>query len=145
MEALARDIPVLGTGWGMHAINVALSGGTPVPVEGHGSGAGAGGADRGVPVRRQVFLSPGAKVSSTIGGSGWVNNVPCAHTYGIHEAQKAPGLLGSAYGHDGVIEAAERPGRHWVIGVEWRLHLPDELPRRFDNLLLAFVERTRGG
>lgn len=143
VEALARDIPVLGTGWGMHAINVALGGGMPVAVVGHGPAAGTGGAVRGLPVRRQVFLSPGGKVASTIGGSGWVN-VPCAHTHGIREAQKAPGLLASAYAQDGVVEAVERPGRHWVMGVEWRLHAPDELPRGFDNLLLAFVERARG-
>ena len=138
MEALARDIPVLGIGWGMQALNVALGGSPPVPVEGHGPGPDSG------PVKQQIFLSPGGKVSYTIGGSGWVS-VPCGHTHGIRSAQMAPGLLASAYARDGVVEALERPGRHWAIGVQWRAHLTANLPKGFDNLLLALVERAGTG
>ena len=87
------------------------------------------------------FSPPGAKVSYTIGGSGWVT-VNSAHQFGITEAQLAPALLASAFADDRVIEAIELPGRHWVVGVQWRAHLIDELPGGFDSLLLAFVERA---
>ncbi len=136
-QALARDIPVLGIGWGMHALNVALGGKPPTPVAGHLPVAD------GAPVKTQVFLSPGGKVASTIGGSGWVS-VPCAHDSGIREAQKAARLMASAYALDGVIEAVEVPGRHWVIGVQWPAHRPAALPRGFDSVLLAFMERSAG-
>ena len=54
----------------------------------------------------------------------------------------APDLLASAFAEDRVIEAVELPGRHWVVGVQWRAHLIEELPSGFDSLLLAFVERA---
>ena len=137
MAAIAKDIPILGIGWGMHAINVALGGKPPLASPGHGP------SPDGRALKNPVFLSPGGKVSFTIGGSGWVN-VPCAHTHGIKDARKAPEMLATAYAQDGVVEAIERPGRHWVIGVQWRAHEPGEIPRGFDNVLLAFIERAAG-
>ena len=68
-----------------------------------------------------------------------VNN---AHRMGITEARLAPDLLASAFAEDRVVEAVELPGRNWVIGVQWRAHLIEELPSGFDSLLLAFVERA---
>ncbi len=134
-SALESDIPVFGIGWGMYAINEAMGGAPAVPVVGHI-------ADGAAPVRHAVFLSPGGKVSHAIGGSGWVN-VPCAHTHGLRAAHVASGLLASAYARDGVVEAVELPGRPWVIGVQWRAHMPQELPKGFENLLLSFIERVQ--
>ena len=135
LQAIKKDIPILGIGWGMHAVNMAMGGRPPDASPGHGP------SPDGSVLKNQVFLSPGGKVSFTIGGSGWVN-VPCAHTHGIRDARKAPEMLASAYAQDGVIEAIERPGRHWVIGGQWRAHMPGEVPRGFDNVLLAFLERA---
>lgn len=134
-RAVTLGIPVLGIGWGMYAINGAYEGGPPARVDGHGP------EPDGASGRHRIFLSPGAKVSYTIGGSGWVT-VNSAHRFGITEAQLAPALLASAFADDRVIEAIELPGRHWVVGVQWRAHLIDELPTGFDSLLLAFVERA---
>lgn len=137
LAAISRDIPILGIGWGMHAINVAFGGMPPEASPGHGPSPDGGA------LKNPVFLSPGGKVSFTIGGSGWVN-VPCAHAHGIRDAGRAPEMLATAYAQDGVVEAIERPGRHWVIGVQWRAHAPREIPRGFDNVLLAFLERAAG-
>ncbi len=134
-HAVAKGMPVLGIGWGMHAINEAFGGDPPTSLQGRGKGP-AGGPDR-----HKVFLAPGAKLSYTIGGSGWVT-VKGTHRVGITEARLAPELLASAIAEDRVIEAVELPGRNWVIGVHWSAHLPDELPSGFDNVLLAFVERS---
>ena len=135
LGAVDAGMPVLGIGWGMHAINAAYGGGAPTPLRGQDPGTDGGS------VRRRVFLAPGAKLSYTIGGSGWVT-VNSAHRMGITEAGLAPDLLASAFAEDRTVEAVELPGRNWVIGVQWPAHLADELPSGFDNVLLAFVERS---
>ena len=135
LRAAGMGKPVLGIGWGMYAINEAYGGDPPACVDGHGPGSG------GASGRHRIFLAPGAKLSYTIGGSGWVT-VNSAHRLGITEAQLGPDLLASAFAEDRVIEAVELPGRNWVIGVQWRAHLIEELPSGFDSLLLAFVERA---
>ena len=135
LHAVAVGMPVLGIGWGMHAINEAFGGDPPAPLKGRGVGPDGGTA------RQKIFLAPGAKLSYTIGGSGWVT-VRGVHRAGITEAQLAPDLLASAFSEDRVIEAVELPGRNWVIGVQWSAHLADELPSGFYNVLIAFVERA---
>ena len=135
LRAVDAGMPVLGIGWGMHAINAAYGGDPPTPLRGQEPGTAGG------PVRHRVFLAPGAKLSYTIGGSGWVT-VTGDHQLGITEAELAPDLLASAFAEDRVVEAVELPGRNWVIGVQWPAHLADELPSGFDNVLLAFVERS---
>ena len=135
IRAAGMGIPVLGIGWGMYAINAAYGGDPPACVDGHGSEPDGGSG------RHRIFLAPGAKLSYTIGGSGWVT-VNSAHRLGITEAQLAPDLLSSAFSEDRVIEAVELPGRNWVIGVRWRAHIFQELPSGFDSVLLAFVERA---
>ncbi|NQW21159.1 MAG: gamma-glutamyl-gamma-aminobutyrate hydrolase family protein [Chloroflexi bacterium] len=133
-QAIKTELPVLGIGWGMHALNIALGGELPIPVEGHGSPAEE-------PTKHPLFMAPGGKVGYTIAGSGWVT-VPSAHTHGLLPAQVADGLLSSVYAEDRVVEAIEKPGREWLIGVQWPAHLYQSTPRGFDSLLLALVERS---
>ncbi len=137
LEAIDGRFPVLGIGWGMHALNVALGGRPPVRVEGHGDPRAGE-----EPVKHPVFIAPGGKVSYTIAGSGWVT-VPSAHTHGLMPGQVADGLLSSVYAEDRVVEAIEKPGHGWLIGVQWPAHLTDSTPRGFDSLLLALVERSQ--
>lgn len=132
-SAIEQDVPVLGIGWGMHAINVALGGESPVVVPGA----------TGETVKMPVFISPGAKLSYTIAGSGWVS-VPFSNTEGIRPADLASGLMGSCFREDGFIAAFEIPGRNWVLGVQWNAHEINSLPSGFDSLLLALVERAAG-
>jgi putative glutamine amidotransferase len=134
VQAIKGGLPVLGIGWGMHALNVALGGTHPVEVEGHGDPSED-------PTKHPVFMAPGGKVGYTIAGSGWVT-VPSAHTHGLLPAQVADGLLSSVYAEDQVVEAIEMPGREWLIGVQWPAHLTDRTPGGFDSLLLALVERS---
>lgn len=128
-DAIGRDIPVLGVGWGMHALNRGMGGNPPQPVE---DSAGT---------RKTIFISPGAKLSYTIAGSGWVG-VPVDHTHGLLPGDVADGMLASCYSEDRVVYAIEQTGRHWLIGVQWHAELIDDMPRSFDSLLLALVERS---
>ena len=144
-QAIKKRIPVLGIGWGMHALNIALGGQPPIKVEGHGSPPEGelteGETTEGETTKHPLFMAPGGKVGYTIAGSGWVT-VPSAHTHGLLPAQVADGLLSSVYAEDQVVEAIEMPGREWLIGVQWPAHLPDSTPKGFDSLLLALVERS---
>jgi hypothetical protein len=133
-QAIDGGFPVLGIGWGMHALNIALGGQPPVPVEGHGDPTEE-------PAKHPLFMAPGGKVGYTIAGSGWVT-VPSAHTHALLPAQVADGLLSSVYAEDQVVEAIEKPGREWLIGVQWPAHMYDLTPKGFDSLLLALVERS---
>jgi gamma-glutamyl-gamma-aminobutyrate hydrolase PuuD len=133
-QAIESGMPVLGIGWGMHALNVALGGLRPVRTAGHGTPAEE-------PTKHPLFMAPGGKVGYTIAGSGWVT-VPSNHTHGLLPAHVADGLLASVYAEDQVVEAIEMPGREWLIGVQWPAHLTDRTPKGFDSLLLALVERS---
>ncbi len=132
-KALEDDMPVLGVGWGMHAVNVAMGGGMPVAIPKTPVAA----------TKMPVFISPGAKLSYTIAGSGWVS-VPFSNTKGLRPGDLAPGLMGSCYREDGFLASIEAPGRHWTIGVQWDAHEIDSMPSGFDSLLLALVERAAG-
>jgi hypothetical protein len=146
LTALEADIPVLGIGWGMHAINIALGGKPPVlladaVVAKPGPGRKGRVTELGV---MRTFLTLGGKVAATIGAGGPVAT-PGPGELAIREAEKSPELMASAYDiGTGAIEALEKPGYHWVIGVVWPLHTPDVLPTRFDNIVVAFVERSTG-
>ncbi len=133
-EALARGLPILASGDGMHALNLALGGRAPVNVTAHGATAGE---DQ---PKTPIFLSPGGKIAHAIGGSGWIN-IACRHTVGVMQADIADGLLSSAYAKDGVIEAIELPGRRFVLGVQWPIAPGAGMPSGFDNVLEAFLER----
>ena len=136
-DALDMGVPVLGVNAGMHLLNVALGGDGPKEAPTHV------GSEDGPVKRMSTFLAPGAKVSSTIGGSGWLG-VPCDHEMGISQAGLAPGLMVSALAEDRVVEAFEMPGHRWVIGVQWDAIGANRLPRGFDAIWLAFMERVTG-
>ncbi|MEC9293948.1 MAG: gamma-glutamyl-gamma-aminobutyrate hydrolase family protein [Chloroflexota bacterium] len=134
LDAIEGGYPVLGIGWGMHALNVAMGGQSPVKISGHS-------APREGICKHPLFMAPGGKVGYTIAGSGWVT-VPSDHTHGLLPAQVANGLLSSVYAEDQVVEAIEKPGRDWLIGVQWPAQLISRTPAGFDSLLLALVERS---
>ncbi len=137
-NALDAGIPVLGIDAGMQALNIALGGGSPVPVAGHSGPAGRDGEEAS-PVRHGIFMALGSKLAETIGGAGSVT-ASGNHTHGVTRVLQAPGTLASAHAlDDGVLEAIEVPGPGWVIGVQWRAHALDEQPSGFDNLFYALV------
>lgn len=135
--ALEAEIPILGSAVGMHQLNVALGGDVARPTSGHVVG------EINQRNRKPMFLAPGAKVSSTIGGSGWLS-LECNHQEGVRHPDLAPDMMPAAISDDRVVEAFEMPGFHWVFGVQWDVFGATRLPRGFDNVLVAFIERAMG-
>ena len=139
--ALEADVPVLCTGQGMHALNLAMGGSLAGDLSGHDIDAHA---DEVQSSYHRIFIAPGSKLAKTV-GSGGIVRVNSRHRSGVREAQRSPSLMASAYSlEDGVIEALEVPHHRWVIGVQFQPERRGELPPHFDRLFEALVDRAVG-
>lgn len=131
--ALESDKPLLGVCRGVQTLNVA-AGGTLVQDI----------ADL-IPdaIRHQYFpeypreyvahpveTQPGTRLADILGGSAHVNSF---HHQAV--ARLASGFQVSAVAPDGVIEAIERPGDQFVIGVQWH---PESLVTFDDSMAALF-------
>ena len=128
--ALRRRMPILGICRGAQVLNVAL-GGTlhqHLPdVIGH-TRHQAGDA---VFTTSTVDTVPGSRLAGLIGEAA---HAQCYHHQGI--AQLGEGLVVSATS-DGVIEAVEKPGEHFVLAVQWHPEETLDDLRRFAGLVEA--------
>ncbi len=136
-QALDGGLPILATGDGFLALNVA-AGGSMVRVDGHAADPGDG-----EPAYHRIYIAPGGRLAAIVGSGGFVR-VNSRHTFGVREAQKAPGLLATAYSlEDGVIEALESTEHPWVIGVQFDPERRGELPPHFDRLFSSLVAQSQ--
>lgn len=136
MQALERDVPVLAIGSGMQLLNLVFGGLLLEDLPEHAPPE----ADVEA-VRHQAYVTPGSKLSAILGPGGFFR-VNSWHRRGLREAQRAPGLMTSAYSlEDGVVEAVESPTHDWVIGVQFQPERVGEVPRAFANLFTCFVQR----
>ena len=144
-KALARDLPVLAICRGMQVFNVA-QGGTLIQhlpsVDLHrqaaGSEPGKHGAAHSIRVAEKTRLA-------TIIGAG-EHAVNSRH----HQAVDRPGadLQVAAIASDGVIEAIERPGRHFAIAVQWHPEdriLVSDADRKLFEAFAAAMKSTPAG
>ena len=137
-HALQRDIPVLAIGSGMQLLNLAFGGTLLDELLEH-----ALPSNNSETARHHVYVTPGSKLSAILGPGGFFR-VNSWHRRGLREAQRAPGLMTSAYSlEDGVVEAVESPAHDWVIGVQFQPERAGEVPRAFANLFTCFVQRIK--
>ena len=139
VAALEADMPVLGIGRGMQALN-AVTGGLPgVAAAGHRAEDENGEVTAAL---HRIFIAPGSKLAAIVGAGGFVR-VNSLHGEAIREPQKSPAMLASAYSvDDAVIEAIESPAHDWAIGVQFQPERSGELPRQFENLFQGLVQRA---
>ncbi|MBC7298548.1 MAG: gamma-glutamyl-gamma-aminobutyrate hydrolase family protein, partial [Demequina sp.] len=131
--AQGRDLPILGVCRGAQVLNVARGGSLVqhVPdVVGH---TGYQGSD-GVFVTMPVSMVPGTLLAHLHPAR---RDVPVYHHQSI--AQLGDGLIVSAWGDDGVIEAVEDPSLTFCVATQWH---PEQDPGA-QGLFDAFVTAAR--
>ncbi len=134
--ALDADLPTLGICRGMQALNVVMGGELLQHIENH---SGTSDGDNHVSDYHRIFITPGSLLASVVGSGGFVR-VNSIHHQAVREAQKAPGLLASAYSlEDGYVEALESPTHSWVLAVQFHPERRKEIPPHFDRLFDRLV------
>lgn len=133
--ALEADLPVLGICRGAQMLNVHL-GGTlhqHLPnVVGHDRYRTPGARFSPEP----ITVVPDSRLADLLGGATEVDG-PVEHHQAIDEV--APGLVVSARGADGVVQAVEWPDKRFVVAVQWH---PEE-DASDDRLVQGFVHTIR--
>ena len=136
-SAVKADLPILAICRGMQILNVSMGGSLIQNIDGHNSEE-VEGKER-VSSYHRIFLSPGCRLSATVGSGGFVR-VNHRHHQGIGEAQKSDNLMASAWSmEDGVIEGLESPNNRWVLGVQFHPERRGEIPPHFDKLFETLV------
>jgi putative glutamine amidotransferase len=135
-HALARGLPILGICYGMQILALHCGGALHhhVPLDVPGA------VDHGLPegeARHPIRVEPGTLLEATLGARP--EPVNSAH----HQAVASPGegLRASARAADGVIEAIEREGGDFCLGVQW--HPERNSCTHGARLFGAFVSRCR--
>jgi len=139
--AIAANIPYFAICRGMQLVNVAM-GGTliqDIPTEVPGALSHAVPEPR-YAIAHEVWVSKGSQLSALLADQmedGETCHVNSRHHQSVRTA--APGFDVTATSPDGVIEAMERPGAAFCIGVQWH---PENFWRtgEFRSLFEAFVQ-----
>ena len=141
--AVAQDVPLFAICRGVQVLNVA-GGGTlvqdiPTAIDSR--------LDHSVNVPKDhiahsVHVMPNTRLAEALGAS--VDLATCDVNSRHHQAvgQLAPAFVASAVSPDGIVEAIERPGAAFCVGVQWH---PENFWRtgEFDGLFREFVEAAR--
>jgi putative glutamine amidotransferase len=122
-KAIARDMPVLCVCRGLQMLNVVLGGALiqHLPtVDKH--------RQKGVYKAHAITLTEGTRLNKAFGAT--TLEVNSRHHQAIDPLRKGSGLIVTALSDDNVIEAAEMPDKHFVVGVQWHPEdrLDDDLP-----------------
>ncbi len=130
--ALARDLPVLGICYGLQLLALACGGALHYDIASDVPGAGS----HRLPEhdgRHAVRIAPDSQLARIAGANA--ASVGSRHHQAVSEA--GPELRVCARADDGVIEAIERPGRAFCVGVQW--HPETDATALSDALFTAFV------
>jgi len=143
-EALAADLPVLAICRGLQVFNV-VRGGTLIQhlasvdvhrVKAHNE------EPRRHPAAHRVWVAPSTRLAEIVGGSGGLD-VNSRHHQAVESLGQ--GLIVSAVAIDGVIEAIEKPGAAFAVGVQWhpedRIDVSEADRKLFEAFAAAMAQR----
>ena len=142
-QAVAMDKPVFGICRGQQMLNVAMGGSLVVDIP---SELPEAGQHQWWPnyqrsrLSHSVMLERGSQLEGIMGGAEFMVN--SLHHQSVKELGE--GLKVTATAPDGVIEALEMPGKHFVVSVQWHPEwLQNFEPMR--RIFKAFVEASNSG
>ena len=146
-EALARDLPILAICRGAQVLNTAVGGtlvqGIPSALSSDLNHQTTDAKDQvvhDVVVTRETCLWTLLEPRLDAHGSVAVNS---RHHQSVRSP--GPGFVVSAVSPDGVVEAIEKPGASFCVGVQWHpenFHRGGEFNSLFDGLVAAATRRT---
>ena len=137
--AVAEGKPLLGLCRGHQVLNVALGGTLWQDIETQVEGAMKHDYFPGYPrdfLAHDITLASGTRLAEAIG-------TPTLRVNSMHhQAIKslAPGLLVTALAPDGVIEAIEKEGDDYAVGVQWHPEVFEQRDERTYRLFQSFVD-----
>jgi putative glutamine amidotransferase len=119
--ALERDVPILAICRGLQVLNVA-AGGTLVQhvPDVVGNAIGHSNDSSKTAIAHEIRVTPSSALARALGPKLAAVET-CAVNSRHHQAVRdvAPGFVVSATAPDGIVEAIERPGKRFCLGVEW--------------------------
>jgi putative glutamine amidotransferase len=136
-QALDRDLPVLGICYGMQLLALHCGGRLHYDIATELPSAGA----HRLPEpdgRHALQVEPGSRLAALLAAEGAAVN--SRHHQAVAEA--GAGLVVSARAPDGVVEAIERPGGAFCLGLQWHPERMDAAHR--ERVFGAFVRACRG-
>jgi putative glutamine amidotransferase len=138
-----RGLPVLGICRGFQAINVFAGGTLLQDVGGHAGPGWSTGPARTHPLR----LAKKGRLTSLVATDGEAElSVNTYHHQGVRVSDLAPGLVASGWATSeagDLVEAFERPGSRFVVGVQCHPERTESTPAGFEALWQAFVDACR--
>lgn len=129
--AMAAGIPVLGVCRGMQVLNVALGG----TLSQHLPEVTGTADHQPAPATFgtcEIELAEGSRVADILGGH---TKAHCYHHQAV--ATLGPELRAVGWASDGTVEAVERPGDEFVLGVQWHPEQQSDDVRLFAALVAA--------
>lgn len=137
--ALAARMPLLGICGGIQLMNAAAGGTLVQDIPDQVPGALAHRSGTWEDARHAVEVEAGSRLAEIFGPRPIVNS---AHHQALEKVGE--GYEVTARAEDGVIEAIERPGERFVVGVQWHPERCLDLPG-MRELFAAFVAACRDG
>jgi gamma-glutamyl-gamma-aminobutyrate hydrolase PuuD len=139
LEADRRGLPALCVCRGMQVLNVAFGGSLVQHLPDHAGFQPHATPGAGDPLLHDVEVAAGSRVALATGAR--VLSCSSHHHQGVERV--GDGLVATGHSGDGLVEALEREGEGWIVGVQWHPEdtaATDPLQQRlFDTL----VERAR--
>lgn len=140
VEADRRGTPTLAVCRGMQVMNVAFGGSLFQHLPDEGRFGEHGRPTSGEPSVHDVTLVAGTRVATAAGAPTLRSS--CHHHQGVDRV--GDGLTVAARAADGLVEAIEREGDGWMVGVEWHPEDTANADPAQQRIFDALVERARG-